>query len=253
MSNSAEKKALLLFWHGIGDLICLTPALRELHNRGYHCDILCLPYLLTCGVLADCSYVTLLPLPTDVSPSDGGKRGAEARKICVETWEKKKTDYDDSFHFGQRPDHVRGGKIARNLKACGLPTDIDSSMALFISPEAEKEAKAFIKENYPEGFIFCHTESERHPYHNWDAKDVLSSLPDIPVFSPDEYRWSNINVAFVMAREAKHRVLISSVFVHACDAMGAVMDVVHYGVPNPHGLPIDESIIKEVSGVRYNA
>ena len=56
-----------------------------------------------------------------------------------------------------------------------------------------------------------------------------------------------------MAREATHRVLSSSVFVHACDAMNVEMDVVYYGMPNPHGLPLDLSKIKVYHGDCYGS
>jgi len=243
-------KALLVFWHGIGDLICLTPALRVLHDKGYHCDIMCLSYVIESKVLAACPYVTLRPLPTDTSPSDRGGRGKAARKLCMDAWVEIKNSYDIAFHFADKPRHIRGGKIERNLKACGLPSDTDPSLELFIPEEAEKTAKDHISENYPEGYIFQHTESERHPNHNWDPMSWISeNLPDLPVFKSSYSQWNDINVAFVMASEPTHRVLISSVFVHACDAMDVVMDVVHYGVPNPHGLPLNPAKIKVTHGV----
>jgi len=183
-----------------------------------------------------------------VSPSDGGSSGRKARIDCLEAWNSNRGNYDNSFHFGQTPKYVRGGKIARNLKACGLPANTDPSLELFISEAAETTAKEFITSNYPEGFIFCHTESERHPNHNWDASVFLDTLPRLPTFRPDETAWGDINVTFALARAANHRVLISSVFVHACDAMGSRMDLVHYGVPNPHGLPLDENIILNTDG-----
>ena len=42
-------------------------------------------------------------------------------------------------------------------------------------------------------------------------------------------KFEDINFSFILAREAKHRVLSSSVFVHACDAMNVDVEVVNYG------------------------
>ena len=153
-----------------------------------------------------------------------------------------------------------GGKIERNSRAIfrsspdvestvdlGMP--LDRSLEVFISPKAETAAKKFVAAKFPEGFIFQHTRPVYHPAHNWDAASWVSeNLPKLPVFEASSSKWPDINVAFALAREATHRVLSSSVFVHACDAMNATMDIVHYGKANPHGLPLNHSVIKVLHG-----
>ena len=54
----------------------------------------------------------------------------------------------------------------------------------------------------------------------------------------------DINFSFVLAREAKHRILSSSVFVHACDAMNSVMDIVNYGRPDRKVWPLEQDKVQ---------
>jgi len=62
----------------------------------------------------------------------------------------------------------------------------------------------------------------------------------------------NINTAFVLAREAKHRALSSSVFLHACDAMNTTIDICYFGGANPHGLPLNRDIIQIMQGFDHS-
>jgi len=256
------KKALLLFWHGLGDLICCTPALRGLYEQGYLCDIITLQNVEDSHLLDSCPYVgTVMPLivggPTGLgSPAGAGPEARLARKTFIDRLEELRPEYDKSFSTNKTPRYLRGGKIERNLISCGLPTNLDTNMEVFISQEAEDTALNFIDSNYPDGFIFNHT-SPGHMNHAWNSASwIEDNLPDLPVFDCGRdgtwngkwKPWEDINVSFVMAREANHRVLSSSVFMHACDAMNSEMDICHFGGANYHGLPVDPRKIKIMHG-----
>ena len=61
------------------------------------------------------------------------------------------------------------------------------------------------------------------------------------------YVWhKDINASFVLAREANHRVLSSSVMVHACDAMDAMIDVIYYGRSDRKVWLLDLSKVKSI-------
>jgi hypothetical protein len=190
----------------------------------------------------------------ETSPSTNGERGKKARAAFNGRFRELQPEYDLSLNLSKVPTKKRGGKILRSLEICGATAD-DTELEVFIAPEAETTARDYINENYPGGYIFRHTEPGAHGNHDWRQADewIKSNLPDLPQFNcgrgkEHSHLWPDINVSFVMAREATHRVLSSSVFVHACDAMGSVMDAVHYGVTNPHGLPMDPSRIKTMRG-----
>ena len=254
MSNGTT--VLLLYWHGLGDLICLTPQLRHFHRLGYRVDLICRQPAIKSRLFDACPYVNrLIPLPYETGgPAEGGKSGAQKKEQCFRLFKNMEPEYDKSFEFSERAQVVRGGKVHLNNKVCGFK-DLDNlDLEVFIPQEVETEAAQYIKEHYPNGYIFQHTMIEWHQYHNWDAslwiRDNLCNLPIINTGMGEshEMMFQDINTSFVLAREAKHRVLSSSVFVHACDAMNASMDVVHYGRPNKYGWPLDESKIRLVRG-----
>jgi hypothetical protein len=56
----------------------------------------------------------------------------------------------------------------------------------------------------------------------------------------------DINFSFVLAREATHRILSSSVFVHAREAMEVKIDVINYGKPDRKVWPKDQSLVMRI-------
>lgn len=252
------RTALLLYWHGLGDLICLTPQLRELHKCGYAVDLICRQPAIQSQLLAACPYIRhIIPLPYETGgPAEGGVSGAKKAAQCYELFLQISSDYDIAFEFSRQPQYIPGGKIFRNDIICGFTGLINSDLEVFISRRAETTAKQYINAYYSDGYIFCHTMIEWHQCHNWDATQwMMKNLDDLPIINTGmgqthEMLFNDINVSFVLAREANHRVLSSSVFVHACDAMNVPMDVVHYGRANRHGWPLDPTKIKVIHGVK---
>lgn len=250
--GNTSKKALLLFWHGIGDAITLTPALRYLMKRGYESHILCRPALAESQLLLHCPYAKTIPVPVETTPSSSTASSARARQLFRNTFEDRRKDYELSFSFSGAPPKIRGGKILRNMRVCGAPEGEDRKLEVFISEEAEKTALSHIEANYPNGYIFQHTRPSSTT-HEWRGASrwMAERLPELPVFDTgrkgkDARSWEDINVSFVMAKEASHRVLSSSVFVHACDAMNVPIDVVFYGKPAPHAWPLKAETVMEV-------
>ena len=260
------KKCLLLFWHGIGDLINLTPSLRELHHHGSHADILVRKVVADSGVFEECHYATLIPLDIG-SISAGGSRGAKAEKRALEAFEARKDAYDGHWIFKTTSWKVRGALMAlyyeEVVRAMSLtPTVKVSPSVVYGPPEVwipewcEQEAAHFVESNYPKGFIFKHTvliksrtDNTVLGRHNWfDADEwIKRELPALPIWDTSVHgEWPNINILFAIAKKAQHRVLSSSFMVHACDAMGATMDVVNYVVEASKHWPEDPNIIKVI-------
>lgn len=252
------KTALLLYWHGLGDLICLTPQLRELHRRGYVVDLICRHPAIESQLFVSCPYIRqTISLPYKIGgPAEGGSSGAKKAQQCFAMFQKLSSNYNIAMEFSERPQHIRGGKVARNSKVCGFTSLTNLDLEVFISDKAEVTARRYIDTHYPDGYIFCHTMIEWHQCHNWNAKNWISEhLNDLPIVDTGvnqthEMLFDDISIAFVLAREATHRVLSSSVFVHACDAMNVVIDVVHYGRESRHAWPIVPGKIKVVHGVK---
>jgi len=218
------KKCLLLFWHGIGDLINLTPALRELHHHGYHTDILVRKFIVDSRVFDACPYASLIPMDIK-SVSAGGPRGAEAKEIALAEVEARKDAYDGHWIFHTSSWKVRGALTTlyyeETVRAMSLtptvnvnsPTAVYGPTEVWIPEECELEAARFVESKYPKGFIFKHTVPKKHPDHCWLDVDkwIKRELPALPVFDSDAHgEWGNINILFAIAKKASHRVLASS-------------------------------------------
>ncbi|GAG68670.1 unnamed protein product [marine sediment metagenome] len=123
----------------------------------------------------------------------------------------------------------------------------DKKLEVFIPKSAEEDAGRYIDGKY----VFVQTILEFHPYHNWDSSGwIKANLPPIKVinfnYEEELIVFKDINAAFVLAREATHRVLSSGVFVHACEAMGCMMDVINYGRPDQKVWPMDQSLVLRI-------
>ncbi len=242
------KRAIILYWHGLGDVIMLTPMLRYFFQHGHPVHLMCRPEVSSSNLLGNCPYVEKL-IHVD-NPWQSGFGFEWQKQINITLFEQLSKNYDLSFCFLH--EHIIDGcKIATNWKECGIIPD-DNRLEVFISPETEARAMDLIASRYPGGYIHRHTEIEFHETHNWDCTDwIKKHLPDLPVVDTGlcgDYYCADpdINFSFVLAREARHRVLSSSVFVHACEAMGVDMDVINYGRPDRKVWPKDQKLVKRI-------
>lgn len=255
--SPSAPRVLLMCWHGLGDIICVTPHLRHLHENGFSVDVLVRPFVVRAKLLECCPYVReIIQLPTDRSAFAQSSIKAGTKDMFLDIFNELAINYDYAFKsIPTKRFRMPGGKIHDESESLfgkgGIPIAKPANLDLevFISESAEEEAQNYIRTKYPEGYVFLHTYPRSHLDHNWDASEWISANLDeeLPFFKPNEMSFSeDINTMFVVAREATHRVLSSSVFVHACDAMRVTMDAVHYGSPSFHHYPIDSSIIKKV-------
>ena len=232
MESEELKKALILYHHGLGDVIMLTPVLRELFLQEHQVDLMCRKPVKDSGLLDNCPYIGKLIAIENPWWSKKG-RGAQSKEN-LSLFNELKVHYDWS---GEIQSHGKSGsRIEKSFTLMGLDIPNNLQPEVFISQEIEREALNYINKNYPDGYIFNHTNSKLHNYHNWDSSEwIANNLPDLPIVDTSdesgkhEMMNPNINFSFVLAREAKYRVLCSSVYVHACDAMNCVMDAVNYG------------------------
>jgi len=243
------KRALILYWHGLGDVIQLTPVLRKLHRDGYVTDLMCRPEVSSSHLFDECPYVSML-IPV-VNPWQSPIGKDEQTKKNIAMFEDRSKKYDWSAKCLHKD--IKGLKVDWNFRECGIdPMPSDRHLEVFIPSWIESEAMSYIEKNYPNGYVFRHTDVKWHPWHTWNSSEwIQKTFPGLPVFDTGDgalhdMPHKNINYSFVLAREAKRRVLSSSVFVHACEAMGSVIDVVNYGKPDRKVWPRDLGIVKGI-------
>lgn len=247
------KRALILFWHGLGDIILLTAHLRNLYKKDYKADLMCLPETRTSHMLDDCPYIGKLidvdnPWRKDNRQAEGLRSRVEFDRYAarnIERFNELKDGYDISGVSPHKMANYKGfHKMDVTSAELGIPLT-DKRTEVFIPESAEREALEYIDGDY----IFVHTTPEFHAYHNWDATEWMEeNLPRLKVintgYGAEHFMaFDDINTAFVLAREAKHRVLSSSVFVYACVAMRCGIDALNYGRADRHMWPMDMSKI----------
>jgi len=240
------KRALLMYWHGLGDVIQLTPHLRYLYQEGFMVDLLCRPEVRTSNLLRYCPYINkLIDVPNPWQSAKGKNNQIQSNNKTFEALR-------SSYQWSGKSLHNTGGacKIDTTSRELGLQIT-DKKLEVFISKEAEQEALC-VKNNFPDGYIFVHTMIENHKYHNWNSSNFIAkNYTDVDIidtgYEGDFYKkFSDIGVSFVLSRDAKARILSSSVFVHACDAMNVCIDVINYGRPDRKVWPLDQSKVMKI-------
>lgn len=238
---SDKKRALILFPHGIGDVIMLTPSLRALHGEGYTIDIMVRPSVIESKLFDACPYIgKLIRARTDTT-----ERGFNAHHMP--RFRALSHDYD--WHGVSRL-HARcayrAKLIADELKL--LPPDYN--FELWIPGVCEEEATIFLGQHAPNGkFVYVHTQTEIHRTYWWDSKRyVQRTFGNMPVidsgYGGNVYkRFTNINTHFALLRKATHRVLSLSVMAVAADAMQLNIDLLNSHVPNHSCLPMNKRLV----------
>lgn len=238
------KKALILYWHGLGDVILLTPHLRHLYNKGYKTDLMCRAAVRESKLLDACPYVDkLITVENPWRSKLGFKRQAE---LNLELFHKLKKDYDWAGASPHKRPFAKHHKIDTSSFELGIDLK-DKKLEVFIPPSAEEEATRFVGGDY----IFVHRLSEYHKDHTWNPNEwIEANLPPMKMVYSDAggkiTRFDDINTMFAIARNAKHQVLISSVFASACDAMGCIVDAINYGVPDRKLWSLDQHRILHI-------
>lgn len=236
------KRALILYWHGLGDVIMLTPHLRHLYAEGYMIDLMCRAAVRDSKLLDACPYINNLIIVENPWHSKLGFN-PQAR-LNIEQFQSMRKGYDWSGASPHKKPFPKHYKIDITSYELGLEIE-DKKLEAFISEEVEQQALSYVDGD----FIFYHSIVEFHPWSTWDATEwIKENLPLYKIINTSdlESKFDDINVAFALARRAKHRVLADSVFVHACDAMGCTIDAVNYGRPDRKVWPFDPSIILHI-------
>jgi hypothetical protein len=234
-------KALVSFTHGLGDLIQLTPCLRQLNKNGYMVDLMCRKEAITSGLFDECPYTDkLIEIGNPWKAEDFQKQIFDNHEKFVKIANK----YDwigSSLHLTQLPKEHKIDMTAREL---GLKLD-DRYVEVFISEEDDAETKRYVESNFPDGYILRHTDIEFHVEHSWDCSDwIMDELPRLPVVDTGRWgdfarKWDSIGRTFSLLKYAAHRVLSSSVMVHASDALNAPVEVINYGKEDRKVWPVN--------------
>lgn len=238
-------KALILHSHGLGDNILLTPHLRELHKQGYTVDLMARKEVKESHLFDECPYVNeIIEITSPWSAESPDKQRIENLKEFKKS--AKKYDWSgaalhDDWDFNEH-------KIDMTSRELNLPIT-DKKPEVFISDENWAKAKEFVGDRK---FIFIHRLVKDHPAHTWMEAGEWAKKNFIitdHLYTDDKPLWEtfdDINVSFAIMALASHRILCSSVFVHAAEAMGLYIDCLNYGSKDRKVLPLDLSKVLRI-------
>lgn len=238
---SDRKRALVLFPHGIGDVIMATPSLRALYDSNYIVDMMVRPSVIESRVLDDCPYVNeLIKVRTNTTEHGFTFYHMPRFRALVQ-------EYD--WHGVSRLHAAcayRIKLIADELKV--LPSHYH--LEVWISEECAQEAQDFAVQHTPDGkFVYVHTRTEVHQRYWWDSLEyVRKTYPNMPIIDSGEggnahKAFKNINTNFALMRLSTHRVLSLSVMAAAADAMQLPIDLLNCEVPNHSCLPMNKRLV----------
>ena len=229
-------RALIIYPHGLGDLILLTPALRALHERSGPVSIAILRRFASSGILESCPYLErtfYLPAPWNdypVSPN-----WADVIKIGTEI----------AGEHGLTPlpiVHPHGvNRIAFNMGTLGIG-GAPGPLEVFIRDEDRARARAIVTDMF-EGRAFGFTQKTtgvpgftnmasakdlprgyaREFFRGRGLEDMIEIHGNVP------YDGHPIPVHFAMMALATSVVLPDSVFFHAAVALGKRVDLAYFG------------------------
>jgi len=244
-----SKSALILFPHGLGDVIMATPSLEAIANEGYEIDMMVRPSVVTSHLLDDCPFIRdLIKARTDTTEFGFNKYHMPRFRALGKEYDRTEVSrLHDRCVYRHR-------LIAEELHAKTSGYDYK----VWIPDECKQEAEHFLANRAPEGdFVYVHTKTEVHRHYWWDSLGyVKKTFGDLPIVDSgyegeDWMRFDNINTNFALIEMAKHRVMSLSVMAAAAEALKAPMDVLNIVDFGHSCRPADRNMVSKlrVSGV----
>jgi hypothetical protein len=239
---------LIYYPHGLGDCIMFTPQLRVLDDGFEEVHLICRDSVVDSHLFDSCPYVDRL-IPTS-NPWDG--EFIENIEKDRRSFKQRAADYDAAFFIDHLVIPDGWHKVDLNSLKVGIDNQIDPQPEIFIDDVVARRAQQYIDENFPDGYIFKHTDIELHPLHDWEADDwIQRNLPDLPVtdtgHEQPHYRLrEDINFTFYLLSQAEYVVLSSSVMVHAADALNKEITVLNKGHRTAYDMPINRDAVRKL-------
>lgn len=227
---SKPRKTLFVYWHGLGDNILATPAIRKYkQTTGNFVGWAMMRRFQPAELFKQNPYVDQLHWTSDAwndfkSYAIGrAKVTAEAKAIA------KKHGYDELKVIGHKD--RKCSKILCTAAEMGVALNGDVHTEVYYKPE---ELQPFFKAiPIPDEFVFFHGVTGFAP-KDWPQESVEQWLRqqgiELPVVSSDMWDHTKIPIAFAIEvmRRAKYIVVADSVMYHAAHALDLKVDLAYF-------------------------
>jgi len=226
-------KALVIYPHGIGDCILLTPALRSFHElTGEKCSVATLERFKSAQYFDHCPYIEQVYYTKDAwHDFENVHIGFQT---LYDNW--KVFAKDNGYKGVVMPMHNSPeSKILINARTLGIKNFDSPQTDIFTTPEDREIADKLITDIVgSEEFGFVQTAAGHDVkdlpadfgrdwlLKNRNLKNVIEIGREIDPYA------HNINVQFEILRRASAVCLPDSVFYHACHAMNKPVDFVYF-------------------------
>jgi hypothetical protein len=226
-------KIFILYPHGLGDCVLLTPTLRALNKeKGVNCSVATLERFKSAQLFDNNPYVDKIYYTKDAWLDFGGSHIGFA--ALHKKWKQyaKENDYKGfimPMHSGPE------SKIMLSAKMCGISELKNAHTAVYISEEDKEEAASLIKEeagDEPYGFVHTSTgvpNKDLPPNFGRQWLKENKGLENVIEIGKEVESLScNINVQFEILRRSAGICVPDSVFYHAAHALDKEVDLVYF-------------------------
>lgn len=237
------KDLLILYPHGLGDCILLTPAMREFYNiTGNKVHIATLERFKSAKFFDNCPYVDNIHYTKDAWHDY--PNSAIGFSELQKEW--KQFAIDNNYGGVVMPMHSSPqNKIILNGNFLGIKKFKSYQTEIFTSEQDKEIAENFVYEKVGKedfGFIQTNTGVPTKDLTEGFGKAWLSKNKDISNFIEIGVDYShlefNINVQFEIMKMSKAICVPDSVFYHACHAVNKKVDFVYFA----RGIGIHERV-----------
>jgi len=225
---------LVIYPHGLGDCVLLTPALREYYNKnGHQLSVATLERFRSAEFFDHNPYVKQVYYTKDAWLDYPNSQ--VGFNTVYNDW--KTYAREQGLRGVVMPMHsTPTSKIILNFKYLGIPLDANPVTELYTTPEDGDAADKIIAKlvgDAPFGFVQTNTgvPSKDLPadYGRTWLKDQRGLENIIEIGKEIGALDYNINIQFEILRRAAAVCIPDSVFYHACHAMNKPIDLVYFG------------------------
>ena len=226
------KKVLIVFWHGLGDNISVTPALRKYKQiTGNYIGWAMLKRFKPAHLMDKCPYIDKIHWISDAwNDFSGYKEGIkEIQKEAETIAEEHGYDEVKMIPFNGNGVH-RIFRGARDIGVTLEPNEVHTEWWY----EPSEMIPFYQKINLPKKFVFFHGIAGA-PSKSWPReiaiKRIEKDFPGMPIISPDftwDYKQFPIAFAVDVMKRATHRYIVDSSLYYIAHALDIPMDLVYF-------------------------